>query len=410
MNLAGRGARTGKDQRETRRVVQRHCPSWGEIMDAGPIWNGQCASDIIAALMSTKADLVNLLVTLFNADELRRFVSYGPQGSGVEQSLSINSSLRTLADEIVAQYDRRGLINDEFRRRLIQDRPNRQVEIEQCLSGLVTRRPSDDRAGAETLPRPEQAPDRAFEYLLVTALTLEAEAVLAQLEPTDEILPGPGGTIVEIALLDDVRVGIVTTGAGNVPASGITSSVVTNFKPRAVVLIGVAGGIKDVEIGDVVVGTKVYRYESGKTTDKGFYPRPELGRSNHGLVQLAMLVSRRPHWLTAADQAVRTPKAFVKPIAAGEQVVASSRSDIAQRLKNTYGDALAVEMEGDGVLQAGFVTNVPSLVVRGISDLLDGKLDADATGSQPRAAQNATAFALEVLRNERRTQKALLTP
>jgi nucleoside phosphorylase len=54
-------------------------------------------------------------------------------------------------------------------------------------------------------------------------------------------------------------------------------------------------------------------------------------------------------------------------------------------LRASYGDALAVEMEGHGVMQAAHQRNVDALVVRGISDLLDGKAESDRTGWQPRA-------------------------
>src|SRR2546425_7320122 len=55
-------------------------------------------------------------------------------------------------------------------------------------------------------------------------------------------------------------------------------------------------------------------------------------------------------------------------------------------------------MEAGGVLKAIHANgNIPALVIRGISDLLDNKTAADASGSQERAARHASAFAFEVL-------------
>lgn len=92
------------------------------------------------------------------------------------------------------------------------------------------------------------------------------------------------------------------------------------------------------------------------------------------------------------------PRAFVSPIAAGESVVGSAQSGTAQLLKRNYGDALAVEMEGFGFLEAARTSQgLPAIVIRGVSDLLDGKAEVDALGSQKLAARHASQFAFELL-------------
>ncbi|MBE9113605.1 5'-methylthioadenosine/S-adenosylhomocysteine nucleosidase [Nodosilinea sp. LEGE 07298] len=190
---------------------------------------------------------------------------------------------------------------------------------------------------------------------------------------------------------------IVETGKGNINAADETQRAIAFFKPDVVLFVGIAGGRKGVSIGDVVASEKIYNYESGRDEIE-FRPRPEVERPSYKLEQRARAVVRS--WIRHKREPGNEdlPNAFVGAIAAGESVVASTESRTAQRLTQNYGDALAVEMEGYGFMRvAKRVQGVSALVIRGISDLIDGKEAADQQGSQTLAAGNASAFAFELL-------------
>lgn len=248
------------------------------------------------------------------------------------------------------------------------------------------------RKGSQDLPQ----------VVILTAIPVEYQAVRWHLQDIREVVHEQG-TVYEqgIFLTKDnaCEVGIARISMGNVQCAAEAERAMTYFAPRFAFFVGVAGGLKDVKLGDVVAATKVYAYESGKE-ELRFRPRPEAEPSAYALLQRAQMEAIRSTWLQRCGETIPypQPQAVVAPIAAGEKVQASTRSTTYKLIKETYGDAVAVEMEGYGFLRALHAhPRVGGLVIRGISDLIDGKSEADAAHFQERAACHASAFAFEVI-------------
>ncbi len=238
--------------------------------------------------------------------------------------------------------------------------------------------------------------------VILTALPVEYEAVRAHLKYTREKVHE--GTIYELGHFQSGdqswEVAIAEIGMGNPGAASAAERAIGFFKPRLVLFVGVAGGLKDVQIGDVVAADTVYGYEFGKVDATGFKTRPNVYNATFALEQRARAVARRQDWLKRLPLPIPdpAPKALVGPIAAGEKVIASTTSEHWNLIKHSYGNSLAIEMEGHGFLTALHANqHVDALIVRGISDLIEGKKEADAANYQALAARHASAFAFEVL-------------
>ena len=238
--------------------------------------------------------------------------------------------------------------------------------------------------------------------VILTALLVERRAVRAHLSDFQEEVH-PQGTIYDWGKFASPTgmwdVGIVEIGAGNPRAAMEAERAIAHFNPDVILFVGVAGGIKDkdVALGDVVASTKVYGYESGKA-EHTFKPRAEIGRSAYSLEQRARAEAESGDWLKRLSVTEPIPRVFVAPIAAGEKVISSTKSEVFQFLRSNYGDAVAVEMEGFGFLEAARANQqVSAMVIRGISDLIDNKAKVDKAGYQEIAARHASAFAFELL-------------
>ena len=109
--------------------------------------------------------------------------------------------------------------------------------------------------------------------LLLTVLPVEYLAVRAHLTDLEEEMHLQG-TIYErgqfVTASQTWEVGIALVGAGNAGAAVEAERAIAHFKPDILFFVGIAGGIKDVQIGDVVAATKVYGYESGKDREHFF--------------------------------------------------------------------------------------------------------------------------------------------
>jgi len=234
--------------------------------------------------------------------------------------------------------------------------------------------------------------------LILTALSLECQAVLEHLDPEgrhDE--EDRYGTVYSCGIFTsgDVRwkVAVAECGPGNTNVSVIATCAIIQFEPEVVLFVGVAGSLKkDVRLGHVVASTKIYNIHSGKA-EETFRPRPAVHNTSHRMEQLARAVARADQWLKRirkrhADQ-VEAPQAHVGPIAAGEQVVAHELSQTYQLIRQNYSDALAIEMEGYATLAATRIPQVDAIVVRCISDNVLDKAQCDDKGWQPIAAHIA---------------------
>ena len=261
--------------------------------------------------------------------------------------------------------------------------------------------PSPNSKAKPTLRRRSPRSPNSVDVLILTALAVECEAVLRHVRNVREVVH-PRGSVYQVGVCAVERgyrsVAVLEVGPGNVNTAVEVERAVGRFAPRYCFFVGIAGGIKDVKVGDVVAATKVYAYESGKD-GRTFMPRPDVWRPSDAVISRARVVSRNGLWL----KRVQAPgwrsglRSFVKPIAAGEKVVSSKRSAPAKLLQSNYGDALAVEMEGAGFLLAAYKAEVSGIVIRGISDLLKAPSDLPEEDRQTMAARSAAAFAFEVL-------------
>ena len=241
----------------------------------------------------------------------------------------------------------------------------------------------------------------SYRAVILTALSIEYQAAREHLDHPREVEHKSTiytqGTFISEGRKCEVCIAFIDKG--NASAASEAERAIAYFNPRFAFFMGVAGGLKDVKLGDVVAATEVYNYEAGKE-GAIFQPRPEAGRSSYKLVQRARIEATRPVWYQRLGRDVPEPppNVFVAPIVAGESVQSSTCSVTYKLIRANYSHAVAVEMEGYGFLRALHpYTEVGALVIRGISDLIDGKSEADAAHSQEIAARHASAFMFEVL-------------
>jgi nucleoside phosphorylase len=183
-------------------------------------------------------------------------------------------------------------------------------------------------------------------------------------------------------------------GAGNPGAAAATASAIAKYHPRAVLLMGIAAGIRDkVRIGEVVLSDRVVAYEPAALirTARGTkeQPRPEIDRAPHTMIQDVVTYRAEPPRLreafVRAGGAVPTAPAGREnefrahvasvitarqgTIASGEKLLRDPAKLLAVR--ELHGKTEAGEMEASGVADGCRRGGVPWLVIRGISDFGD---------------------------------------
>ena len=278
--------------------------------------------------------------------------------------------------------------------------------------------PAQPRNSKTNVEEVEKGP---VDFAIITALPVELEAVRSKLN-NPRLLKERDSTITyyrgQVPIPGTERFyEVVVTGQftmGNIDAGITTTKTLERWKPRNVLLVGIAGGVKGkVKLGDVVVTEFVDYYEPAKLME-------DITERRHRQYPVSAVLYNQAVAYEALDWrdeiGVRSPsKAKVVtpgrpkfgPIAAGEKVVkdrASLEALIAECPK-----MVAVAMEGAGAAHAVYRNSGRSqfLEIRGISDYADSKKN---DRWHKYAANVAAAFAIGFLRYEPVSQLAAETP
>ncbi|SDE31320.1 5'-methylthioadenosine/S-adenosylhomocysteine nucleosidase [Glycomyces harbinensis] len=241
--------------------------------------------------------------------------------------------------------------------------------------------------------------------VLATPIDVERRAVLELLSGTELTEHDRDGIIYRTAEFEgrhgDWNLVLAMTGRGNERAAAAVEHALSTWRPQLLILCGVAGGLRDAQVGDVVAATKVYGYESGQDTDEGLRSRPESLPTSFTLHQQAQLLVEHRAWSRRLGTGT-PPRVYHRPIASGSKVVTGRESETAELVRRQSGDAQAIDTESYGAMAAASRKSaVEATVVRGVSDLLAGKTKAADRLHQPLAARNAAAFSLALIASTR---------
>jgi nucleoside phosphorylase len=262
-----------------------------------------------------------------------------------------------------------------------------------------------------TLPPSGTKP--TLKVVVLTALGLEYAAVRSHLAEVTQRRTRTG-TRYDVGFVRGEHltweVHLAEVDMGNAGAAAEVAGAVETFSPQLVLFVGVAGGLKpsDQRHGDVVVASMVYNVHAAKIAphpDGGtqVQSRPLGVRASHRLEQLVKVIGRMA-WAVDSlpgghpqETAPAQPAVHLRPIVAGEVVLADANSDVRKFIAERFNDAAAIDMESYGVYETAHRYDLPVLAVRGLSDLIGDKDPAADHELQPRAAANAAAFAIALL-------------
>jgi nucleoside phosphorylase len=132
--------------------------------------------------------------------------------------------------------------------------------------------------------------------LIVTALDLELQAVVAHIEPLASVR-GRDGAIYECGAFHDVGqdwlIVVAESGAGTHPAQNTVTNAHIEFEPELQIFVGIGGSRKeDVPVGSVVAADHVYMPYGGKYGENGFSARPREFAADPQLLEVARKVRR----------------------------------------------------------------------------------------------------------------------
>ncbi len=222
---------------------------------------------------------------------------------------------------------------------------------------------------------------------IIGAMDLEMEKLIGLLEG-DETRVISGITFHRGTLFGR-EVVLAVCGIGKCFAALCAQTMILTYHPDRVINIGVAGSLTDrLSVGDIAIASDVVQYDM----DTSAVGDPVGMISGINLINLPCSPALGEKLCAAAER--NGIKAVTGTIATGDCFLASWER------KNAIGEqfsAIACEMEGGGIAQACYVNGVECVVLRSISDSVNGGCE-DYEQFKHLAAQHSSTVMETLLR------------
>lgn len=254
-----------------------------------------------------------------------------------------------------------------------------------------------------------------LEVAIITALDKEAHPYhkLLELERSEELSNTWEFTLRSIDEID-LRCVLTSVGrSGQAPAAATTQAVLTQFRPRVILMTGFCGGVESkLALGDVAAFASAAPWDYGKWTEATnekvpkFLPRSEAVPIEAGcLAQIVRDLESRSSVLNPAVQrrmqelsGGKVTSSIIKSVAAGSGSSVVTSENMLGRIVETNDAIHAIDMESHGFYYACRHTPVVRpdyLCIKGVADYCNGFKD-DALHAV--CSELSARVALEILR------------
>lgn len=168
---------------------------------------------------------------------------------------------------------------------------------------------------------------------------------------------------------------------GMTASATLTMKLIEHFRPKYVIMPGIAAGTldesKDAQMfGDVVLASMVWNYSNGKYVSKdiaqivfgevGFLPRPTSIAVDPGLI---------PYFQRAIESPKNETHVHIGAMASGSAVVAN-KMILDKQIRGQFVDTKGLEMEGYGVAYAAAHATEPrpkAIIAKSVCDFADSR-------------------------------------
>ena len=157
-----------------------------------------------------------------------------------------------------------------------------------------------------------------------------------------------------------------------------------------IINIGVAGGISEkLKVCDIVIGEKLVQHDFDITAfnhEKGYIPN------------VGVYIDSDTYLVNVAKECINNKKYNVVSgiIASGD--ILCTESWMSKKI-NTKFNALCVEMEGASIAQVCYLSNIPFIVIRSISDVPNNNNVLTYEEFLNESSKNVSNFIYEIIKN-----------